>query len=118
MVREAEEFADEDKKVKAKVDASNKLETYCYNMKSTVEDKAKDKIDGDDKKVILDAVTEALEWLDEHSDADADEYTDKLKEVEDVTQPIIAKLYGGEGGGPDGGAEGGDDDDLGGHDEL
>lgn len=33
MVNEAEEFAEQDKKVKAKIDARNQLETYCYNMK-------------------------------------------------------------------------------------
>ncbi len=48
MVREAEDFAEQDKAVRAKVDARNQLETYCYNMKSSVEDKLKDKIDEDD----------------------------------------------------------------------
>lgn len=38
---QAEEFAEQDKKVKAKIDARNQLETYIYNMKSTVEDKMK-----------------------------------------------------------------------------
>lgn len=33
MVSEAEEFAEADKKVKARIDARNQLETYCYNMK-------------------------------------------------------------------------------------
>jgi heat shock protein 5 len=44
MVQEAEEFAEQDKAVKARVDAKNQLETYAYNIKSTVEDKAKDKV--------------------------------------------------------------------------
>merc|ERR1719152_616466 len=33
MVQEAEEFAEEDKKVKARIDARNALEGYCYNLK-------------------------------------------------------------------------------------
>jgi heat shock protein 5 len=44
MVKEAEEFADQDKAIKAKIDAKNQLETYIYQIKSTVEDKAKDKV--------------------------------------------------------------------------
>ena len=44
MVLEAEEFADADKKVKGKVDARNKLETYVYQIKSSVEDKLKGKV--------------------------------------------------------------------------
>ena len=50
MVQEAEEFAEQDKAVKAKVDARNALETYCYNMKQTIEDKLGDKLDEDDKE--------------------------------------------------------------------
>lgn len=72
---------EQDKAVKAKVDARNQLETYIYSIKNTVEDKAKDKVSDDDKKTVLDAVKEALEWVEENSDADADEYKDKLKEV-------------------------------------
>lgn len=34
----------QDKAVKERVDARNKLETYLYNMKSTAEDKMKDKV--------------------------------------------------------------------------
>ncbi|KAJ6387284.1 hypothetical protein OIU78_017073 [Salix suchowensis] len=34
MVQEAEEFAEEDRKVKEKIDARNILETYVYNMKN------------------------------------------------------------------------------------
>ena len=52
MVQEAEEFAEQDKAVKAKVDARNALETYCYNMKQTIEDKLGDKLDEDDKDKV------------------------------------------------------------------
>ncbi|CAB9529312.1 Luminal-binding protein [Seminavis robusta] len=37
MVREAEEFAEEDKKVKDRIDARNGLESYLYNLKNTLE---------------------------------------------------------------------------------
>jgi len=36
MVREAEEFADEDKKVKERIDSRNGLESYLYNLKNQV----------------------------------------------------------------------------------
>eukprot|EP00955_Chlamydomonas_euryale_P055121 356036-Chlamydomonas_euryale.AAC.7 len=111
MVREAEEFAEEDAKVKGKIDARNQLETYCYNMKSNVEDKLADKIEEDNKETILEAVKEAMEWLDDNADADGDEYADKLKELEDVCNPIISAAYGAAGG--DGDAE-----DFGDADEL
>ena len=52
MVQEAEEYAEQDKQVKARIDARNKLETYCYNMKNTIEDKLGDKLDEDDKEKV------------------------------------------------------------------
>ncbi len=50
MVQEAEEFAEQDKKVKGRVDARNQLETYCYNMKTTIDDKLGDKVEASEKE--------------------------------------------------------------------
>merc|ERR1712191_39562 len=41
MVKEAEEFAEEDKKVKERIDARNGLESYLYNLKNTLDDDEK-----------------------------------------------------------------------------
>jgi len=120
LVKEAEEFAEADKKVKERVDARNALETYCYNMKSSAEDKLKDKLSEEERKTVSEAVAEALEWLDGNPEAEPEEYKDKLKEVEDVCQPIVSKAYGA-GGAPGGGGDAGgsgDDEDIGDHDEL
>ena len=54
MVREAEEYAEEDKAVKDRIDARNSLESYLYNMKNTLDDEEKgvaDKISEADKEV-------------------------------------------------------------------
>jgi heat shock protein 5 len=112
MVREAEEFADEDKAVKERIDARNSLETYAYNMKNTIgdADKLADKLEGEDKATIEEAIKGALEWLDENQSAEKEEYEEKLKEVEGVCNPIISKVYAKTGG--PGGA--GEED----HDEL
>lgn len=95
MVKEAEEFAEEDNKVREKVDARNKLETYIYSLKSTVNDKDKlaDKIDSDDKEKIESTLKEALEWLDDNQNAEKDDFDGKLKEVEAVCNPVIKQVY-------------------------
>lgn len=54
MVREAEEYAEEDKAVKDRIDARNSLESYLYNMKNLLDDEEKgvsDKISEADKEV-------------------------------------------------------------------
>merc|ERR1719219_746869 len=108
MVREAEEFAEEDKIMKETVDARNGLEGYAYSMKNTVndEDKLGDKIDEDDKETIEEAVTEAIDWLDENPEAEKEEYEEKLKELEGICNPIVQKLYQEHGvPGQDGGGD-------------
>ena len=123
MLKAAEEFAESDKAAKEVVDAKNSLEGFAYNMRNQIEDKEKlgGKISDDDKTTIEDAVKEALEWLDENPQATADDYKDRLKELEGVTNPIVTKLYGA-GGAPGGmggeGFPGGEDDDLPDHDDL
>merc|ERR1711920_146327 len=45
MVNEAEKYKNEDEKQKNRISAKNALESYCFNMKSTLDDeKLKDKI--------------------------------------------------------------------------
>merc|ERR1712230_322745 len=77
MVQEAEEFAEEDKKVKARIDAKNGLEGYLYNLKNTLEDDEKglaDKLSEEDKEELDNTINEALDWLDENPEAEAEEF--------------------------------------------
>jgi endoplasmic reticulum chaperone BiP len=110
MVKEAEEFGDEDKKVKERIEARNNLEGVVYNLKNQIndEDKLASKLDEDDKKAIADAVKEAMDWLDENPNAEAEEYEEKLKALQAVSNPIIQRVYQQSGGGAaEGGEEGG-----------
>jgi len=116
MVREAEEFADEDKKVQGRITARNGLESYLYNLKNTLEDDEKgvaDKIEVAEKNELISLIDESLDWLEENPEAEADEYSDKQKEVEQVANPIMRKVYQGEGMPGDSG----DEEDFG-DDEL
>jgi heat shock protein 5 len=118
MVREAEEFAEEDKLMKETIDARNGLEGYAFSMKNTITDSEKlgDKISEEDKETIQTAINEVIEWLEEHPDAEKDQYQEKQKELEGICNPIITKLYQ-EHGAP-GGAGAGAEDLDGDHDEL
>merc|ERR1711927_4888 len=112
MVSDAEQYKADDEKQKERISAKNGLESYCFNMKTTLDDeKVKDKISEDDMKKITDKCDEAIKWLDANQLAEVEEFNDKQKEVEGVCNPIITKLYqgaGGAGGMPDmGGMPGG-----------
>jgi heat shock protein 5 len=102
MVKEAEDFAEEDKKVKGRVDARNGLESYVYTLKNTLEDDEKglaDNISAEDKKGLLDIVDETLDWMEANPEADQEDYELKLKEAEQVANPIMRNVYSGGAGG-------------------
>jgi len=106
MVNDAEKFKADDEKQKDRISAKNGLESYCFNMKTTLDDeKVKDKISEDDRKAISDKCDEAIKWLDANQLAEVEEFNAQQKEVEAVCNPIITKLYadvGGAGGMPGG----------------
>lgn len=119
MIKEAEEFSEEDKKVKGRIDAKNALEGYAFNAKRTIEDeKTGDKLSDEDKEAVKEAVKEVMDWMDKNPEAEAEEYEAKQKELEGKTSPIFSRLYQS-GGGSSGSASSDDDDSSSGdHDEL
>ncbi|CAK9807842.1 Heat shock 70 kDa protein cognate 4 [Anthophora quadrimaculata] len=107
MVNEAERYKNEDELQRERISAKNALESYCFNMKSTMEDeKVKDKVDAGDKQKVLDKCNEVISWLDANQLAEKEEFSDKQKELEAVCNPIVTKLYQSGGGPPPGGFPG------------
>ncbi|XP_078606139.1 endoplasmic reticulum chaperone BiP-like [Branchiostoma floridae x Branchiostoma japonicum] len=102
MVSDAERFAEDDKKVKEKVEARNELESYAYSLKNQIGDSEKlgGKLEDDDKEKISEAIEDKISWLESNQDADTEDFKAKKKELEEVVTPIISKLYEGQGGAP------------------
>lgn len=114
MVHEAEEFAEEDKNVKERIDARNALESYLFNLKNTLDDTERSaSVSVTDKKELTDLIDEALDWMEEYPDVNKEEFDAKQKEVEQIANPIMRALYSS-------GTGSGDSDDMGdfGDDEL
>jgi len=115
MIKDSEKYAEEDKAIKAKIDAKNQFENYIYQMKNSIEDKDKlaEKLSDEDKSKIKDALTDAQDWLNANADAEKDDFEEKLKELQATCDPIVKKVYqaaGGQGGEGAGG-EGKEDDE-------
>lgn len=115
MVQEAKEREEEDKLIRERVQARNSLESQIYQIRNTIQDKEKigDKLSEDDLETLEALVKESLEWLDDHQEADKDDYEEKRKEIDQVVSPIFTRMYGAGGGFP-----GAEDEDLGAYDEL
>ncbi|KAL4909162.1 hypothetical protein BDW74DRAFT_165754 [Aspergillus multicolor] len=97
MVAEAEEFAEEDRAIKAKIEARNGLENYAFSLKNQVNDEngLGGQLDEDDKQTILDAVKEVNDWLEENgASATTEDFEEQKEQLSNVAYPITSKLYG------------------------
>ena len=121
MINDADMFAEEDRKVKEKVESRNELESYAYSLKNQVNDKERlgAKLSEEEKSTILTAVDETIEWLDSNASAEIEELKEQKQKLEEIVNPIISKLYqqaGGEAGGAGEGEGGAEYDEM--KDEL
>ena len=109
MVKEAELYKEDDQKLMKKIEAKNKLESYLYQVKGAVgEEKTKEKLGEEDHKTITELIDNQLQWVEGTNDETTEEedYSKRLKETEDVVNPIMAKLYtNGQPGGEQPGGE-------------
>ena len=116
MVKEAEEFAEQDDALKKRVEAMNSLQNFIATLRTQVSDKEGlgGKLDKEDKNTINSALKDAESWLEENGQsAEAQDIEEQLSELQAAVAPITAKVYESSSG------AGGDDEPLKhGHDEL
>lgn len=100
MVKEAEQFAEADKKARRKIEAKSSYDAYLANVRSTLNDRDRvaGKLTDDDLEAVEDALKEGSKWMrTEGSHADPDEIDEQKKSLESIINPIFSKLYGGRG---------------------
>jgi len=107
MVREAERFSEEDRKIKERVEAKNHLESFAYQMRTSLKEEAiQTQLSDSEKASINEAIDSALSYDENHPNATKEDFEAKQKEIEGVIQPIMTKLYQQGGGGGMGGMGG------------
>ena len=95
MVSEAEKYKDEDDKQKERVAAKNGLESYIFNLKSSLDTaEIKAKLSADELSGATAALEEALKWLDSNQLGEKEEFEDKQAELEKMAKPLMSKIYG------------------------
>jgi heat shock 70kDa protein 1/2/6/8 len=76
------------------VQAKNSFENYIFSMKNTLADeKLKDKFTESDKQTIEQQTKDALQWLDGNPSAEKEDLERKQKEMEEVLNPIMVRIY-------------------------
>merc|ERR1719313_491652 len=100
LVREADKYKSQDDAARERVEKRNELEALCYSLRSSASELG-DKIDSADRATLEKTVQDAFDWLEScAADEPASSFADRLKEVESVSQPIIAKAYQAGASGP------------------
>jgi L1 cell adhesion molecule like protein len=92
MVKEAEQYAEQDKKVRETMESKNKLEQYIYSVGQSLND-LKDKLSESDRSSLESKTKDCREWLESHPDEDKDTYESKYKELEQMVFPVFSKVY-------------------------
>ena len=106
-VKEAEQYAEEDKKRKEKVDNKNKLDGMIFTVEKSITDLG-DKLSAEDKAQLEEAVKHAKDELASDDDDRIKAATEKLTQE---SQQIFAKVYQQAQASGDAGASGGPNGD-------
>ena len=94
MVEEAEQFKEDDERIKKQFESKNNLENYLYQVKKSIdEEPMKTKLNNEDRNTISLKVTEIQSWCDEHLNATSEEYDEQRKSLELIFLPIMSKMY-------------------------
>jgi len=122
MVNEAEEFEEQDRKERERVEARNGLEGFVFQSKASLagaeNGRVSDQLSDEERESLDKALEEVNEWLDDNQDAEREALEEKLAELKERVTPIFKLAYERAGLKEPGGFDGSADDDLDNHDEL
>ena len=85
MLNDANKYADEDRIVTERIAAKNELESYCFTMKSMLEQKEQTT----DISSVVSKISETLEWISANEHAEKEELQYKQKELETMCKSIL-----------------------------
>ena len=90
MVKEAEEFKEDDMKQKEKVDAKNELEMLIFQCKSQLEKpEVQEKLNSEDKDEANARLNEIQTWIDNDEEKEKHQYEEKKKEIETLSMKLF-----------------------------
>ena len=85
MGKESRKYKDEDNKQRERISAKNSLESYAFNMKSTMEDdKVKNKVSEQEREGVINKCEEVIDWIDRNQTAEKEEFVSQQKYLEKI----------------------------------
>ena len=100
MVKEAEEFKEEDEKLQEKIESKNEFENILFQTKTTLtNEKVAEKLSEEEIKLMNEKINENEQWLQE-TEHSSEELSAKKNEFNVFVQPYMTKIYPDQGVGP------------------
>jgi L1 cell adhesion molecule like protein len=95
MVKEAEQFKDQDQKAADKVESKNSLESFLYQNKAQLDKpETKEKLSEDEIQTCKKLIEDGFSWM-ENPERTTEELKDKKTQLETELMPILVKVYNG-----------------------
>jgi len=92
MVEEAERFAEDDEKARERIESRNTLESLAYDLTGKLETiESSEHVAASDKKLLADAIDDAMNLIDNGGDASAEDFKTKHSELQAISIPILRK---------------------------
>jgi heat shock protein 5 len=97
MVKEAEDNAEQDRAVRARIDARNALEAYTYSLSNRLMSDLQDMPHGD-KEQLKQKLEDTTQWLDANQEsAEQEEFELRRQDLEDFANPLLQSFYNNKG---------------------
>jgi len=98
LIKEAEKYADDDRRIKERVEAHNSLETYIYSLKANFLQKPEilEKLNNNyftEFTLLKEKIQNVLTWLNDNPDATKEMCDSKRKEIVNLANPLMDKIY-------------------------
>ena len=94
MQQDAEKFKEEDEKLRRAIEAKNAFFDLIYRVEASIKDQhIASKLSHDDKDKLTQATKDATDWLENVTAKDADTIKERMDAFQNITSPILSKIY-------------------------
>jgi len=93
IIKDAEKFKEEDRKLIRRIESKNCLECYIFRVHKTINDVPSGDIDALDRNSIIEIIKEGLEWIESNQDASVETFEFKQKEIEGKIISIMQNYF-------------------------
>lgn len=92
MIAEAESYKEDDEQQRKRVIARNALESYLFSTRTALKEQ-ENNLDSSDRVPVERIVDDHIEWLDYNREKDVAVYEEKLKFLQRLVTPLMAKVH-------------------------